>query len=83
MCPQYHHDAGNHAQILAAAEEDHEFVLELTSALVRVPSRAGIDSYDPIVDVLSRWMREHALPVELVRAGHGAVVGLTVEIRGA
>ncbi|MGI8646692.1 MAG: M20 family metallopeptidase [Mycobacteriales bacterium] len=83
MCPQRCLNADIHAKILAAAEEDHESVLDLTSALVRIPSRAGIDSSGPIVDVLSRWMHEHALPVELVRDGTGAAVGLTAEIRGA
>lgn len=76
-------DGADHAQILAAAKEDHESVLELTRDLVRIPSRAGVDPYDPTIDLLSRWMREHNLPVEIVRDTTGAAVGLTAEVRGA
>ncbi|MEO7193609.1 MAG: M20/M25/M40 family metallo-hydrolase [Pseudonocardiaceae bacterium] len=68
--------------VLAAAKEDHGAVIELTRALVRIPTRAGIDPYDPIVDVLSGWMREQGLATTLLRDGTGAAVGLTTEIRG-
>lgn len=69
--------------VLAAAKEDQDAVIELTRALVQVPSRAGIDPYDPIVDLLRGWMREHGLPDTVLRDGTGAVVGLTTEIRGS
>lgn len=70
-------------RVLAAATEDQGTVVDLTRALVRIPSRAGIDLYDPIVDLVSGWMREHGLTTTVLRDGTGAVVGLTTEIRGA
>ncbi len=69
-------------RVLAAAKEDQDTVSELTQALVRIPSRAGVDPYDPIVDLLSGWMREHGLATTVLRDGTGAVVGLTTEILG-
>ncbi len=83
MSPDHWHGSADHAQIMAAAKEDHESVLALTRALVRIPSRAGIDPYDPIIDLLSRWMRDHDLPADVVRDGTGAAVGLTAEVHGA
>ncbi|MDQ3154460.1 MAG: hypothetical protein M3R63_22980, partial [Actinomycetota bacterium] len=83
MSPDPRHAGADHAQIVASAKEDHESVLELTRALARIPSRAGIDPYDPIIDLLSRWMREHDLPADVVRDGTGAAVGLTAEVHGA
>jgi succinyl-diaminopimelate desuccinylase len=76
-------DAADHAQILAEAKEDHESVLELTRALVRIPSRAGIDPYEPIIDLLSQWMRTHHLSAHVVRDPTGAAVGLTTDVQGA
>ncbi|MGH3625477.1 MAG: hypothetical protein ACRDQ5_27480, partial [Sciscionella sp.] len=49
MSPHRRHDGADHARIVAAAKEDHESVLQLTRALVRIPTRADIDSYDPII----------------------------------
>jgi succinyl-diaminopimelate desuccinylase len=83
MSPDHWHGGADQAQIVASAREDHESVLALTRALVRIPSRAGIDPYDPIIDLLSRWMREHDLPADVVRDGTGAAVGLTAEVHGA
>lgn len=71
------------AQLLAAAKEDHDTVLELTRALVRIPSRAGVDPYQPSIRALSGWMTEHGLPITELRDDSGATVGLTSEIRGA
>ncbi len=82
MRPDHWHDGADHARNLAAAKEDHESVLELTRALIRVPSRAGIDPYDPIINLLSGWMREHDLPVDVVRDTTGAAVGLVAEVCG-
>ncbi|KAA2252724.1 M20 family metallopeptidase [Solihabitans fulvus] len=77
------HDGADHAHILAAAKEDHDSVLDLTRALIRIPSRGGIDPYDPIITLLSTWMSEHDLPVNVVHDATGAAVGLTSEVSGA
>ncbi|MGI9003806.1 MAG: M20 family metallopeptidase [Pseudonocardia sp.] len=78
----HRHDGADHDRIVVAAKEDHESVLELTRALVRVPSRAGIDPYDPIIELLSLWTREHDLPLDVLRDATGAPIGLTAEVRG-
>ncbi|MGH3939935.1 MAG: M20/M25/M40 family metallo-hydrolase, partial [Pseudonocardiaceae bacterium] len=73
----------DYGRVLTGAKEDHDTVIELTRKLVRIPSRAGIDPYDPIIDMLSRWMGEHGLSATLVRDGTGAAVGLITQICGA
>jgi succinyl-diaminopimelate desuccinylase len=81
--PRHFDDSADHAHILAAAKEDHESVLALTRALVHTSSRAGIDPYGPIIDLLSDWIHQHGLPVRVLRDSTGAAVGLTAEVRGA
>jgi len=73
----------DHSRVLAAAKEDHDTVIELTRALVRIPSRAGIDPGDPIIELLSGWMGEHGLTATVLRDDTGTAVGLTVQIHGA
>ena len=41
---------------LRAAGEDFAGVVELTRELVRIPSRGGIDSYDPVLGVMAAWL---------------------------
>jgi len=38
---------------LQAAREDFADVVELTRELIRVPSRGGIDPYDPVLGVMA------------------------------
>ena len=40
---------------LQAAREDVADVVELTRGLVRVPSRGGIDPYDPVLGMMAAW----------------------------
>jgi succinyl-diaminopimelate desuccinylase len=70
------------ADLLAVAREDHNSVIELLSQLVRVPSRGGIDPYDPVLDVVRTWLRERALPSTVLSDPSGATVGLCCEIGG-
>lgn len=51
----------------------------MTRTLVRIPSRAGIDAGEPIIDLVSGWMAEHGLRPTVLRDG----TGLTAEICGA
>ncbi|MGH3795020.1 MAG: M20 family metallopeptidase [Pseudonocardiaceae bacterium] len=83
MPPRDWNDNADHGRVLAAAKEDHHAVTELIQALVRIPSRAGIDPYSPVLNLLSGWMDEHGLVPTVLRDDTGAVVGLTTEIRGA
>ncbi len=70
-------------EVQAAAKEDHESVLELTRRLVAVPSRGGVDPYEPVLDVLIDWLRQRGLPATVLTDTTGAIVGLTTEIHGA
>lgn len=68
--------------VLAAAKEDHDSVVELTRALVAIPSRGGIDSYDPILQRLSTWLAQHHLPTTVLTDATSTTVGLACEITG-
>ena len=41
--------------------EDQASVVELTRDLVRIPSRGGIDPYDPVLDCMASWLDAHGL----------------------
>jgi succinyl-diaminopimelate desuccinylase len=66
-----------------AAVEDLDSVVALTRELVRIPSRGGIDPYDPILDHVAGWLRARHLPATVLTETGGAMVGLVTEIRGA
>jgi succinyl-diaminopimelate desuccinylase len=67
---------------LGAAREDCDSVVELTRRLVRVPSRAGIDPYGPVLECMSGWLDRHGLrPRQLPSAG-GETVAMVCEIAG-
>lgn len=69
--------------VLAAAKEDHESVIELTHDLVTIPSRGGIDPYEPVLDRIGDWLAQRGLPATVLSDNTGATVGLTCEIRGS
>jgi succinyl-diaminopimelate desuccinylase len=69
--------------VLAAAKQDHESVIELTRDLVTIPSRAGIDSYDPVVELVSTWLAHRHLRATVLKDSTGATVGLTCEVKGS
>ncbi|PKW14488.1 M20 family metallopeptidase [Saccharopolyspora spinosa] len=73
---------GEH-DVLAAAKEDHESVIELTRDLVAIPSRGGVDSYDPVLNRLSIWLEQRHLAATVLKDKTGATVGLTCEVKGA
>jgi succinyl-diaminopimelate desuccinylase len=67
---------------LRAAREDYDAVVELTRTLVRVPSRGGIDPYEPVLECMSAWLGEHGLACRRVAGPGGATVALTCEVAG-
>jgi succinyl-diaminopimelate desuccinylase len=71
------------ADALAMAKDDHESVIELTRDLVTIPSRGGIDPYEPVIDRISGWLAQRGLPSTVLRDTSGATVGLTCEVRGS
>jgi succinyl-diaminopimelate desuccinylase len=69
--------------VLAAAKEDHESVIELTRDLVTIPSRGGIDPYEPVLDQISHWLAQRGLPATVLKDATDATVGLTCEVGGS
>lgn len=69
--------------VRAAAAEDYESVLDLTRRLVAVPSRGGVDPYEPVLRVLAEWLHRHGLANSVLTDTAGAVVGITATVRGA
>ncbi len=67
---------------LQAAGEDFADVVELTRELVRVPSRGGIDPYDPVLGMMAAWLGRHGLACRWLAGPGGSVVALTCEIFG-
>jgi succinyl-diaminopimelate desuccinylase len=69
--------------LLAVAKQDHESVIELTRDLVTIPSRGGVDPYDPVLDRVRAWLAGHHLPATVLKDKTDATVGLTCEIAGS
>jgi succinyl-diaminopimelate desuccinylase len=78
-----HNQALSGRGLLQAAREDHDAVVKLARELVRIPSRGGIDPYDPVLDYMASWLTEHGLPCRRLAGPAGATVALTCEITGA
>lgn len=58
-----------------------ESIIELASELVRIPSRAGIDPVERILDFLSDWLGERHLKVNRLNGPTGGAVGLYLHLR--
>jgi succinyl-diaminopimelate desuccinylase len=57
-------------------------VVELTRQLVRLPSRAGIDPYEPVLECMSAWLVQHGLRPRQLSAVGGETVAMVCEITG-
>ena len=66
---------------LEQARSDHQGVIRLTQRLVRIPSRAGIDPYEPILGELEAWLRQHRLQPRVL-VGDGRPLGLVCDVVG-
>jgi acetylornithine deacetylase/succinyl-diaminopimelate desuccinylase-like protein len=66
----------------AAAVEDRASVLELARDLVRIPSRGGIDPYDPVLECMASWLDAHGLEHRRLASPGGATVALACEVTG-
>ena len=51
-------------------------IVELTRALVRLPTRAGIDAYEPAFTLLEDWLHSHGAAVRRLAGPGGATVAL-------
>jgi succinyl-diaminopimelate desuccinylase len=65
-----------------AACNDHESVVKLAQDLVTIPSRAGIDSYQPVLEQLVAWLANRNLPATVLKDAAGTLVGLVSEVCG-
>ena len=75
-------EAAKPAGALQAALEDHDSVLKLTRDLVRIPSRAGTDSYGPVLECMSAWLTEHGLTPRRLAAPGRETVALVCAVDG-
>jgi succinyl-diaminopimelate desuccinylase len=66
-----------------AAAEDQESAVALAQRLVRIPSRGGIDPYDPVIDLVVSWLAEHGLTPRRLRGTGDTAVGLACDVPGA
>ena len=69
--------------IRAAADADHQSVIDLVRRLVQTPSRAGIDPYEPILGLVEGWLQQRGLRPWRLRDDAGEPVGLACDVEGA
>lgn len=65
-----------------AARQDHSSVVKLAQELVRIPSLAGIDPYDPVLECMAAWLEGHGLACRRLAGPGGATVALACEVAG-
>ncbi len=68
--------------LLHAAAVDQAGVVDLTRELVRIPSRGGVDSYEPVLDRMSAWLHGRKLVSRRLAGPAGATVALVCEVHG-
>ena len=56
-------------------------IVDLTQRLVRVPSRAGVDPYEPIAAIVDKWLRAAGIDCKSLQTS-GKTVGLCAAIAG-
>jgi succinyl-diaminopimelate desuccinylase len=57
-------------------------VVQLTQALVRIPSRGGTDAYDLVLGHMAAWLGSHGLSCRRLPGPGGATAALACELRG-
>jgi succinyl-diaminopimelate desuccinylase len=71
------------AALRQAAAEDQQSAVALTQRLVQIPSRGGIDPYDPVIDLVVSWLAEHGLTPRRLRGTGDTAAGLACDVPGA
>ena len=56
-------------------------IIDLATALVRIPSQAGIDPSERILDYLGNWFSQHSLTSVRLRGPAGTDVGLYIHLK--
>lgn len=65
------------------AEADHKDVIALIQDFVKVPTRGGVDSCEPLIDIIETWLNDRGLPTRRLRDPANAdTVGIVCEIAG-
>lgn len=70
------------ADALKAATQDRDSVISLARDLVRIPSRGGIDPYEPVLELMESWLRSRGLPARRLAGPHGEPVALVSGLAG-
>ncbi|MCX7361909.1 MAG: M20/M25/M40 family metallo-hydrolase [Alphaproteobacteria bacterium] len=63
-------------------QADVDGIVALAAELVRLPSRAGADSPEPVLRALGRWLAAHGLEPRSLTSDAGETVGLCVRVMG-
>ncbi|MCA1600267.1 MAG: M20/M25/M40 family metallo-hydrolase [Acidobacteria bacterium] len=72
------------AMVRDLADADQASVISLIQDLVRIPTRGGIDTYDEIIEYMTRWLESRGLPCrQLTDQATGSTLALVSDIRGA
>jgi succinyl-diaminopimelate desuccinylase len=71
------------AAIRVQADKDQASVTEFLRQLVHVPSRGGLDPYEPIIDLVAAWLSDHDLSPRRLLDGDGQPVGLACDVVGS
>ena len=56
---------------LIKPSEIADSILSLIQQLVRIPSRAGTDAYDPVLEAIRRWLLDHDIECEFLTDSGG------------
>ena len=81
--PRRLQSADNVHTVRSLADGDRASVISLIQELVRMPTRGGLDPCEPIIDSVSQWLTEHALPSRRLHdMDTGRAVALVCDITG-
>jgi succinyl-diaminopimelate desuccinylase len=58
-------------------------IVHLAQQLVRIPSRAGEDAPEPVIEPLRGWLEQHGVPATPLHSPAGALVAVVGEVNGA
>lgn len=66
-----------------SGEPIQEKILALASNLVKIPSRGGIDPTGPVLNFISQWFTERAIPVQRLNGNSGKDVGIYIHLKAS
>ncbi len=81
--PPEHSSHSPAAELRRWAEADKRQVISLIRTLVARSSRGGLDSYDPVIELVTTWLDDRGLPARLLRDATHQTVGIVCDVPGA